>query len=184
MRMWFVAVVGLGAAVAGPGCGSKAGPPTCADVADHVMQLFGGSADDNAREVREAFVTRCTQDAWSEVVRTCIRDTGSLAEPRGCKKQMTPEQVEALDRDVEAIDTREQSQTIPASCVHYEAVLAAAEKCESFPTVAKKELREHFDAFKATWPSVPDKRSLEPTCSSAIPAVKLAAAGCPGVTTW
>lgn len=181
MRSWIAPVVSLGLAAAG--CG-RASPPSCPDVADHVLRLFGEPADDYAREVSAVFATRCTQDAWPEAVRTCLRGTTSLLEPRGCKQQLTPTQIEALDRDLAAVETRAASATIPQACLHYESVLLQAERCESFPASARKELRERFDAFKATWPSVPDKRALEPTCSSAIPAVKLAAAGCPGVTKW
>jgi hypothetical protein len=188
LRVMRARIVAAVLALCGPGlgCQSKSAPkgPTCAQVADHVMKLFGAEPDDHAREVRDVFLARCTADEWPEAVRSCIRATVSLLEPRNCKQMLSAAQAKSLDKELAAADDRVASRTIPASCVRYESVLALAEKCESFPASGRKELRERFDAFKATWPSVKDKRALDPTCSSAIASVKLAAAGCPGVAKW
>ncbi|MBL9015577.1 MAG: hypothetical protein JNL83_15440 [Myxococcales bacterium] len=178
------AVVAVGLGVVASCQSLAADAPSCAAVADHVSELFGGDSDAHARELRGVFATRCAEDRWSDAARTCIAATRSLGEPRGCKTQLSSSQIAALDREVAQAESRELARTIPAACLRYEAVLSVVARCESFPATARRDLAEKLVAFKATWSSAPDKRALEPTCSAAIGAVKLAAAGCPGAGAW
>lgn len=183
-RAALLSLIALAAPTAG--CESdRDAAPSCSTVAAHVRALFGGeTGDEYASEVRAVFAVRCSADQWAEPARGCLAATTSLEEPRGCKKHLSPPQIEALDRALADAERREQGRTIPAACRRYEAVLAVVGRCESFPLAARQELVQKFDAFQASWASVPDKRALEPTCASAIGAVKLAAAGCPGAATW
>ncbi len=168
------------------GCETRpADVPSCAIVADHVGDLFGGTAHDAfARETRDVFAARCTEDRWTDEARSCVVATDALTDPRGCKQHLTAAQVDALDRALAQAEDREQARTIPAVCARYEAVVAIVGRCASFPAAAREDLAQKLAAFKATWAATPDKRTLEPICASAIGAVKLAAAGCPGAAKW
>lgn len=165
------------------GCGRKSAP-ACDAVADHVQGLFGGASDAYALELRGVFATRCAQDGWSAEMRSCVASTKSLVEPQSCKQKLTPEQVKKLDADVVAVDERAAKLVIPGACTRYEKMLAQVMTCDVLSQPARDQLKQNFDAFKATWPSVPDKRSLEAICGSAIQTVKTAAGTCPGAATW
>lgn len=158
--------------------------PSCDAVAEHVEGLFGGPTESYAVDARGVFATRCTQDKWSPAMRTCLVKTRSLAEPQGCKLKLTPEQAKSLDADLAAVDQHEAMKILPGVCLRYEKMLAKVLTCDVLPPEARAQLKTNFEAFKATWPSTADKRTLEPICSNAIITVKQAAGTCPGSATW
>jgi len=158
--------------------------PSCEAVADHVQGLFGGPSESYAVDVRGVFATRCTQDQWSSVMRSCLVGTKSLVEPQSCKSKLTSEQIKLLETDLAAADQRETMKIIPGVCLRYEKMLAQVLTCDVLPPDARTQLKKNFEAFKATWPSTADKRTLEPICSNAVLAVRQAAGTCPGSTTW
>lgn len=170
--------------LAAAGCNRTTEAPSCDAMADHVRGLFGGASDTYAGELRAAFATRCTQDQWAAEMRSCVAGTKSLVEPQSCKQKLTPDQATKLDADLAAVDERAAMLVIPGACTRYEKLLASVRSCEVLPQAARDQLEKNFETFKATWPSVPDKRSLEPICGSAIQTVKAAAATCPGAATW
>ncbi len=165
------------------GCNRKLAP-TCDAVADHVQTLFGGAGDTYAAELRGAFGARCKEDQWSDAMRSCITSTKSLVEPQSCKQKLTPVQVKNLDEALAAIDERATMSIIPGACTRYEKMLASVLTCDVLPQNARDQLRTNFESFKASWPETPDKRTLEPLCSSAIQTVKTAAGTCPGAADW
>jgi hypothetical protein len=153
-------------------------------MADHVQGLYGGANDPYAAELRGSFAARCTEDRWSEDMRRCVTGTKSLVEPRSCKQKLTADQVKKLDADLAAVDERAAMKTVPGVCVRYEKMLAAVMTCDVLPKEARDQLKSNYDSFKADWPTVTDKRSLEPICSSAVQTVKSAARTCPGAANW
>jgi len=165
------------------GCNRKEAP-SCDVVADHVKELFGGAGDPYAVELRSAFGARCAEDVWSAEMRSCVASTKSLVEPQSCKQKLTPVQVKNLEEALATIDDRAAKSIIPGACTRYEKLLASVLTCDVLPQSARDQLKTNFDAFKATWPEVVDKRTLEPICGSAIQTVKTAAGTCPGAATW
>jgi len=169
--------------VASAGCSRKLAP-TCEQVGTHVLGLFGGAGDSYAGEMRTTFEMRCTADGWSPEMRSCLMSTKSLVEPQRCKQKLTPEQSTKLEADILAADQREAMKIIPGACVRYEKMLAGVLACDALDQGMRDQLKASFEVFKATWPTVKDKRTLEPTCGSAIVAVKQVAGQCPGAKTW
>ncbi len=169
--------------LASAGCNRKLAS-TCEQVGTHVLGLFGGANDRYATEMQIAFEMRCTADAWSSEMRSCLTSTKSLVEPKNCKQKLTPEQSKNLDAAILAADEREAMKIMPGSCLRYEKMLAGVATCEALPKEMRDQLAASFAAFKATWPTVKDMRTLDPTCGSAIHTVKQVAAECPGAKTW
>lgn len=170
------------------GCGSsktdspEAHPPSvpsCAQLTDHVLHLFA-PVDDYARNAAEVFRARCTQDAWSDEMRTCVLNTSSVTQPQSCNAKLTPAQKIKLGDDLAGVEAR----SIPPVCERYEMVLGLVGKCDKLPGPLRVELQQRFDAAKATWNTTVDKRELGPMCSTALAAVKSAGALCPGSETW
>lgn len=170
-------------AALGAGCDRTRTPPTCAEVGAHVVKLFA-PADDYARDVGAAFSERCQADGWSGEVRACIGGTRALVEPKHCRQALTEAQRTQLDAALAAAEQRERARVIPAACRRYEQLLAKVMTCDRLPLDARTALQHKLDAAKRDWPSLPDKRALEPICGSAIQAVKAAAVECPGASTW
>ncbi len=166
-----------------PGCNRNLAP-SCDAVADHVQGLFGGAREAYAVELRGVFAGRCTQDQWSAEMRKCVASTKSLVEPQSCKQKLTPDQVTKLDADLAAADERVAMSIVPGPCLRYEKMLASVLTCEVLPQNARDQLKTNFDAFKASWSEVADKRELESICSAGIQTVKTAAGTCPGAATW
>lgn len=169
--------------LASAGCDRKLAA-TCEQVGTHVLGLFGGVSDSYANEMQVTFEMRCNADGWSPEMRSCITSTKSLVEPQSCKLKLTPEQSSKLDAEIAAIDQRQAMKIIPGSCARYEKMLAGVVACDTLPKEMREQLKANFDAFKATWPTIKDKRELDPTCGSAIQTVKQVAAECPGAKTW
>lgn len=165
------------------GCGRKE-TPSCDATGAHVEELFGGAADPYAVELRTVFRARCMADHWPDEMRSCIATTKSLVEPQSCKQKLTPEQVKTLEADLAAVDERAAMSVIPGACTRYEKMLASVLTCAELPASAREQLRTNFDSFKASWPEVADRRTLESICATAIQTVKAAASTCPGAETW
>lgn len=173
----------LVACLVAAGCNRKEAP-SCDVVAAHVQELFGGAGDPYAVELRTAFGARCAEDVWSAEMRSCVASTKSLVEPQSCKQKLTAVQVKNLEEALAAIDERAAKSILPGACTRYEKLLASVLTCDVLPQTARDQLKTNFDTFKATWPDVADKRTLEPICGSAIQTVKTAAGTCPGAATW
>lgn len=163
-------------------CGKKPAP-SCDAVADHVQELHGTS-DPYVVGLRGAFALRCAEDVWSDEMRRCIAGTKSMVEPQNCKQKLMPDQAKKFDLEIEAVEQRAAMTIIPGACLRYEKMLAAVMTCDALPKEARDQLQRNFDTFKASWPTIPDKRSIEPICSSAIETVKGAAGTCPGAASW
>jgi hypothetical protein len=165
-------------------CGTRKPAPSCVEVADHVLSLFGGVGDREAVATRDIFAARCEMDRWSADARSCVVSTKSLTDPKNCKQKLTPGQSEQLEADLAAEADREAAKVIPGSCTRYEQVLAKLMACESFPKTERDALAQKFAAFKASWEQVEDKRTLGEVCAPALAAVKMAASECPDAANW
>ena len=164
-------------------CGRAKKPPTCGELADHVATLFV-PVDDHARDVQAVFRERCEQDQWSPAMRSCVGSTRAVYEPKGCKRQLTETQRQALDAALAKAEDREADRRIPDSCVQYERILGQVMQCEVLPKDVRDDLKHKLDTAKQGWGAVPNKRSLDPICAAAIQAVRAATAECPGAGKW
>lgn len=137
---------------------------------------------DGDAEFGGAFTKRCTDDAWPAAARSCLLATTSLLQPRSCKQHLTADQVSRLDAAIAAIDEREQAARVPEVCARYAGLLDQIATCDALPSEARASLAHNLAAAKTRWAAMPDKRAAAPECASALHAVRLAAAGCPGVS--
>ena len=172
-------VVPLLVALAGPAC-KRTPPPSCEALGAHVVKLFA-PADDYARDVGAVFAAQCTAQGWSAEVRACIAATRALVEPKNCRIKLTEAQRTELDAKLAEADARQRARVIPEVCVRYERAVEKLATCAQLPLEARTALRAKLDAAKRDWPSIPDKRTLEPVCGAAIQATRSAfGVECPG----
>ena len=164
-------------------CQRKSNVPTCEVMADHVQTMFE-PVDDFSKSVRSVFVKRCTEDAWSDEMRTCVGDTKALVEPQNCKRKLLPEQQKKLEVDLKEVELRETKKVLPQVCVRYEQVLGLVLACDKLPQSVRDDLAARFKAAKAEWTTMADKSELGPVCSSGIRLLKQAAVDCPNADKW
>jgi hypothetical protein len=76
--------------------------PACDAVANHVAELAGAEPDATESRARltGAIAKRCTEDRWTDVVRSCLATATTDEEGEGCVNQLTKAQREAVERDV------------------------------------------------------------------------------------
>lgn len=156
---------------------NRSDPPTCAAVGAHIEQLMDGDA-----EIGRTFTGRCTDDAWPAAARACLVATTSLLQPRNCKQHLTADQASKLDAALDAADEREQAAKLPDVCVQYTGLLDQIASCDALPPETRASLARNLADAKARWAAMPDQRAAAPECASALRAVRLAAAECPGVS--
>ena len=135
-------------------------------------------ADDEARELRDAFQTRCEQDRWSDAMRSCLGDTRSLVEPKNCRQHLTSDQNQALEVELMAIEQREKQRTLPMACTQYQQLVADLQPCAAIPEPTRAHLAARAPEAKTQWSSVADKTTLAPGCSAALSALRSLAADC------
>lgn len=164
-------------------CQRKSNVPTCEVMSDHVQTMFE-PVDDFAKSVRSVFVKRCTEDAWSDEMRSCVGDTKALVEPKNCKHKLNPEQQKKLESDLKEVELRETTKILPQVCGRYEQVLALVLSCDKVPQAVRDDLAAKFHAAKAEWGAMVDKSELGPVCSSGIRLLKQAAVDCPNADKW
>jgi hypothetical protein len=164
-------------------CQRKSNVPTCDVMADHVQTMFE-PVDDFAKSVRSVFAKRCTDDAWSDEMRTCVGDTKSLVEPQNCKRKLLPEQQKKLEADLQQVELRETRKILPPVCGRYEQVLGLVLACDKLPQNVRDDLAARFRAAKAEWATMVDKSELGPVCSNGIRVLKQAAVECPNSEKW
>jgi hypothetical protein len=164
-------------------CQRKADVPTCDAMADHVQTLFE-PADDFAKSVRGAFAERCTKDAWSDEMRSCVGTTKSLLEPQNCKQKLSPEQQTKLETELKKAEEREAKKILPAVCSRYEQVVAQVVACDKLPQDVRDHLTKRLQDAKAAWATMVDKSSFAPACSDGIRVLKQAASECPNSAKW
>lgn len=174
MRGLFVLLLLTGA------CQRKAPVPSCDAMANHVRDMMA-PVDAFARGVGDVFAKRCTDDKWSEEARSCIGATQSMTDPQGCKKLLAAEQTKKLETDLDEVARRT---TTPIACARYEQALAKILACDKVARDIRDGLKARFDAAKAGWPAMPDKRGLAELCSSGTALLKQAGADCPGADQW
>lgn len=155
----------------------KANEPSCSDVSRHVAKMFE-PADRYAIEIEGTFLGRCINDDWTVEVRRCITSTTSLADPRNCKSKLRPAQIAALDRDLAAVEKREEGRAMPKACLDLEVLIAVAMDCEAIPKQERERIQKQFALAKAGWATVDNKTLLGPNCSAAIAALKQATGEC------
>ena len=153
------------------GCQTSSGP-SCDEVADHVEHLM--ITEESSKEIRAAFATSCTRDAWNADVRSCLRATVSLTEPRNCRKLMTSEQSTALDLAVAAVEKA----TLPAACGEYESVLKRVIACTQVPKETRDDLAAKLADHKRAWAAMIEKVQLNNTCVLGIRALQSAFPEC------
>lgn len=164
-------------------CQRRSTVPSCEVMADHVLAMFE-PVDDFARSVRGVFAKRCTEDAWSEDMRSCVGTTKSLTEPQNCKRKLVPEQATKLEADLAQAQARETKKILPPICTHYEQVLAQVVACDKLPKDVRDHLAKRLTDAKAEWATLPDKSGLEAVCGDAIHVLKQAASDCPSSSKW
>lgn len=150
-------------------CRDKA--PACPAVAAHVLEMFG-LADPYAREVRDVFQTRCTEDAWSAAMRTCVHQTRSLQEPKSCKDKLSAEHRARLEADLAAVEQRDDVRTIPPSCLQFEQVVNQLQSCTKLTAEVRAGLAKRLAESKAEWAKPTSKAGLGPRCDAAIYTLK------------
>ena len=77
----------------------------CDRVADHEISLMSASQKVPSEQLdpfRSVIARHCTHDGWSADTQQCLLATKTIAEGNACEKLMTPQQVQALERDGEA----------------------------------------------------------------------------------
>ncbi len=181
MRIALTAVLVLVAA----GCSSKKPGPaaTCEAIGAHVLSLFS-PPDAYSRDVSKAMATRCQEDAWSPAMRACVVGTTSVTEPKGCRAQLTPEQVTRLDASIAEAERAQENRTIPEVCIRYEAVIEKVQGCEAVPPALRTSLKDKFTAARATWDALDSTRGLVAICTAALQSVRPVVSDCPGSSTW
>lgn len=163
-------------------CGSKAParpverpPPTCIAAADHVLDLVEPK-DDRARKVRDIFQRRCEQDAWSAEARTCVVETTSLKDPRGCKARLSPPQRDALERELAEADRVARSSKLPGSCAQYKERIAKLMTCDKLPQESRDALKQGMDEMEQSWGNMKDlppeaQQAIEDGCKAGVEAL-------------
>lgn len=182
VRIALTAVLALIAAAAG--CSSKKPPAgTCEAVGAHVLSLFS-PPDAYSRDVSAAMATRCREDVWTPAMRACVLGTTSVTQPKGCRAQLTPDQVTKLDASIAAAERAQENRTIPDVCIRYEALVEKAQGCDAVPLALRTSLKDKLAAAKATWDALDSTRGLTAICSSALQSVRPVVSDCPGAATW
>jgi ABC-type phosphate/phosphonate transport system substrate-binding protein len=161
----------------------KADVPTCDQMADHVLELFG-AGEPFSHAVRDVFAARCTADKWNDDMRSCVATTAHVTEPHNCKQKLTPDQAKELDQALAAVQDQESRKVLPQACEHYEQVLAQVLACDKLPPDLKQQLAQTFADAKASWAKLDDKRELGPMCAQGITALRNAALECPNAAQW
>lgn len=133
-------------------------PVSCADAAEHVLQLVG-TKDSRRRptKVRDAFARRCLADGWSQDVRSCIVATVSLSAPRHCKALMTPAQRGLLEHDLGVIARTPAYSWAPPVCAEYRALVGTLGGCAGIPRQAQDALQDTYRQLILSW----DKGDLD-----------------------
>lgn len=150
--------------------------PACTAVADHMLVLIEPK-DAHARKIRETFALHCEQDKWSAEARTCVVETTSLDEPRGCKQKLAPPQREALERDLAALE-RERVKA-PTSCERYKHRIEQLMTCEKLPQASRDALKQGYDAMSQGWENVESlpeeaRKALDDGCKQGTEALESA----------
>lgn len=144
-------------------------------MADHVLGLVQ-PADDHARAVRGVFATRCSADAWSEQVRSCIA-TSTTEVSQHCRQRLTEPQLTALDRDLAA--AAKQFFEPPSQCADYKSLLVVAGRCKDFPPDVHASLTAKLAEHEKLWADR-DPGEVATECASASQAVIGVAPSCFG----
>lgn len=171
-------------------CGSKAPPPkqvekpapACLAVAEHVLVLVdpdpAGPNAAHAKKIGDIFMLRCEQDAWPPDARTCVMETSSLKDPKNCKSRLTVTQREALDRDLDAVETARESKL--SSCDKYKLRIDQIATCDKLPQQARDALKQGFEAMAQGWAmhEAPEeaRNQMEELCKQAVDALEQAVA--------
>ena len=150
--------------------------PACTAVGDHMLVLIEPK-DDHARKIRDAFALRCEQDKWSPASRTCVVETKSLDEPRGCKQQLAAPQREALERDLAALER--DLVKVPTQCQRYKQRIEQLMTCEKLPQASRDALKQGYDAMSQGWENVESlpeeaRKAMEDGCKQGTEALEQA----------
>jgi len=137
--------------------------------------------DDHAKRIREVFATRCEVDKWDGNARACVVSTKSLKDKKGCKAKLSPEQREALDRDLDEADRVARASKLPAACDRYKALIDKLMSCDKLPQQSRDALKQGFDAMSASWKNMEDmppeaRKSMEDACTAGSDALQQAVA--------
>ena len=144
--------------------------PSCEAMGDHVLSLT--PSDDQAHELRDVLVKRCSEDDWSADARRCLVGTTSMSDPKGCREHLTDAQNFALTKALAAAEAAERARTVPQACVELEALVAAVARCKEAPEGLAATLQQNLATAKQSWAAMPDKSIAEPECRDAITKIK------------
>jgi hypothetical protein len=172
------------------GCGSNTPPPkpvedpapACVAVADHMLVLVDPDPtkpNTHARKIRDIFMLRCEQDAWLPDARACVMETTSLKDPKGCKSKLTVSQHEALDRDLDEVETAARESKL-SSCDKYKRRIDQLATCDKLPQASRDALRLGFEAMAQGWAmhEAPEeaRNQMNELCKQAVDALEEAVA--------
>lgn len=77
--------------------------PSCAEAADHAMDLLAKAATDArpalVKNIRETLVAHCDNDRWSVATRTCFAKVASMQDEHRCEDSLSDAQRQALAKD-------------------------------------------------------------------------------------
>jgi hypothetical protein len=77
--------------------------PTCKAVAEHIA-IVNNLPDDLRPQATALLETRCTEDKWTDEVRSCFNTAQSGEEGEACaKEKLTKDQLAAVERDIEKL---------------------------------------------------------------------------------
>lgn len=107
-RFLFVALIACGgsspktAESTMPGNTAAAGP-TCAQAADHTIDLLAkGQPDappDLVKKIRDTLATHCEKDAWSAEQRACFANMQTKEDGQKCEDGLSPAQKKSLESE-------------------------------------------------------------------------------------
>lgn len=161
--------------IVGAGCGGNDTEPTCQAMAAHVNKLLGEDAE--ARQLQKSFEQRCLEDRWSQGMRECLVKTTSTNSPKNCRMYLNDTQQQRWDGMLAAAAAAT-ARELPQACAIYETMVKRAQSCESLSRDLRTELATRLAAHQVEWAKLADKSSLASSCSSALGALRTAAADC------
>ncbi len=150
-------------------------PPSCTQAADHVLVLLEPK-DDQARDIRGVFETRCREDHWAADVRSCVVGTTSLKDPKHCKAGLAISPRSHLETDLAAAAARVRERSMPEACRGYARIIDKLMSCDQLPRASRDAMKQGYEAVRESWSNFdgPARAAADEGCKAATDAMRQA----------
>ena len=198
----------VAAALALSGCGKKGSEAKgdCATSVANAVSLSAeefkkqGVTDATVAKIRDASVTRCKEDKWTNEILKCLADAKKADDVAKCQQMMSNEQSDNMAKAIAGAmpppDTGSGSGSatpeappsgdvagLPPECAEYKAAVEKLASCEKMPQAGRDAMKQSFDAMATSWKDLdklpPEaKASLVASCKQGVSVLKKTAAVC------